>query len=220
VADRRSAVPAAVVDALNSLRSAGATDGFYLAGGTSLALRFGHRMSLDLDLFHPAGFSAEAVLAKLEAAAVPVGVEYQDEGTLRLSVGVARTKVEFFRYRYPLVKSLELRWGVAVAQPLDVGVMKIAAISDRGSRKDFVDLYWIDHEGAPLADVLGSVPLKFAERLPDPYHVARSLGYFADADREPPPLLLKGPDWPTIREWFAQQADLLLRGIEAGRNPW
>ena len=220
MADRPAAVPGDVLAALNSLRNAGATEGFYLAGGTNLALRFGHRLSLDLDLFHPLGFSAEDVLAKLELASVPVGVEYQDEGTLRLFVGASRTKVEFFRYRYPLIRPLEYRSGVALAHPLDVGVMKLSAIADRGSRKDFVDLFRIHQEAAPLTDVLRVVPIKFAGRIPDPYHVARSLGYFADADREPPVVLLKGPEWPAIRHWFAEQADLLLRGIEAGRNPW
>ena len=75
------AVPRDVLKVLHTLHDSRALTGFYLAGGTSLALRFGHRISMDLDFFHPQGFSPEGLLDQLNNnPGLPVEVEYQDEG--------------------------------------------------------------------------------------------------------------------------------------------
>lgn len=215
------AVPRDVLKVLHTLHDSRALTGFYLAGGTSLALRFGHRISMDLDFFHPQGFSPEGLLDQLNNnPGLPVEVEYQDEGTLRLAAGDRRIKVEFFRYRYPLLRPVEEYERVPLASETDVGLMKVNAICARGSQKDFIDLYWIAERTLRLSDLLRLMPSKFGGRLPDPYHVARSFAYFADAEREPPARLLAGPDWAEIRRWFAAHADTLLRDIQAGHLPW
>ena len=214
------AVPPRVLETLDALAATTALGGFYLAGGTSLALRFNHRVSVDLDFFHPVGFRAEEVLQGLSPLHQQVRVEYQDPGTLRLRLGDDDLKVEFFRYVYPLVRPLTSRGKVLMADPLDVGVMKLSAIASRGNRKDFIDLYWIDRAAVSLSDIWRAVPVKFADHLPDPYHIARSLGYLRDADREPDVPTLSGPPWSDIRAWCAEQADALLRQIEAGHPPW
>jgi len=183
-------------------------------------MRFAHRVSQDLDFFCSGDFDAEALLGRIRAAGTPLTVDHQDNGTLRVAAGPERIKAEFFRYRYPMVQPLDELEGVATAGPLDVGLMKLIAITSRGSGKDFIDLYWIDRRAAGLSQILSLVPAKFRSRMPDPYHVVRSLGYFAEAEGEPPADVLSGPGWPEIRRWFAGLADRLLREIETGHPLW
>lgn len=52
-------IPASTEETLKALRDARLLDTFYLAGGTGLALQFGHRLSLDLDFFSQEKFEEE-----------------------------------------------------------------------------------------------------------------------------------------------------------------
>ena len=60
--------------------------------------------------------------------------------------------LRFFYYPYPLVEPLDGE-GLAVASPLDLGLMKLGAIISRGARRDFVDLYLLCRE-LPLGELL------------------------------------------------------------------
>lgn len=127
-------------------------------------------------------------------------------------------RVSFFRYTYPLIAPLVSYEGVDLASLRDISLMKIIAVSDRGSRKDFVDLYAISTRVWPLAEALDSLPRKFGERY-SLAHVLRSLQYFEDAEREPELRLLDpGISWPEVKRFFRDQVVAYTRALRAGER--
>ncbi|RCK79509.1 MAG: hypothetical protein OZSIB_4263 [Candidatus Ozemobacter sibiricus] len=172
-------------------------DRFVLAGGTALAMHFGHRQSIDLDFFTPDAFDPQQVFQFLPTAdAVLVA---QEEGTLHARV--TGCKVSFFRYPYPWLTAPETRQGLRLAGVPDIAAMKVVAIAQRGTKKDFFDLFRIlqDH---PPAQIKDWVLRKFSDRNINCYHLLRSLFYFDDAELDPDPLSLDGTTWPVVKAWF------------------
>jgi hypothetical protein len=184
---------------------------FYLAGGTGAALQLGHRLSADLDLFTERPWSWERVAGALSACGV-VEVDRQEAGTFVGSVGGVRTSL--FRYPYALLEEpVPTRFRVPVAGLLDIGCMKLVAVSQRGSRKDFVDLYELSRAGVGIREILVALPVKMPAVALNPVHVLRSLAYFDDAEAEPDPIMLAPYDWAIVREYCLRQADALLAEI-------
>jgi hypothetical protein len=183
--------------------------GFYLAGGTALALQLGHRRSVDFDWFtsHPLA-DPMGLARQIQAdAGIALEVDATERGTLhgRLS-GV---RVSFLEYRYPLLA--ELIRPLSVATPLaslaDIGCMKLSALAQRGARKDFVDVYALGLR-MPLAELLRCYRKKFG--VSDIGHVLTALTYFEDADLERPPHMLRRAPWPAVkaalRRWVKEIA--------------
>jgi hypothetical protein len=184
---------------------------FYLAGGTGAALVLGHRRSEDLDLSCERRWSWEHVAPAL-AAAGEVVVDRQEEGTFVGSVGDVR--VSLFHYPYVLLdEPMPTRFGVPIASLRDIGCMKLVAVSQRGSRKDFVDLYHLGLEGLTVRDLLSVLPRKMPGIELNSVHVLRSLAYFEDAEAEPDPVMLVAYDWPQVREYCLRQAEALLAEV-------
>jgi len=93
----QSAVSLSLLQVLRDLQEKTTGSGFALAGGTSLALRFGHRVSVDLDFFTRSDFVPQKLADFLGAGPETItGLAY---GTLQLVIdGI---KVEFLRHAYP-----------------------------------------------------------------------------------------------------------------------
>lgn len=184
---------------------------FYLAGGTGAALQLGHRLSADLDLFSERPWSWEH-LAPVLSACGPVEVDRQEDGTF---VGSADgVRVSFFHYPYVLLEEpVTTRFGIPVAGLLDIACMKLVAVSQGGSRKDFVDLYELGRAGVGVREVMAALPRKMPAVELNRVHVLRSLAFFEQAEAEPHPLMLVPYDWPTVREYCLRQADALLDEI-------
>jgi len=181
---------------------------FYLAGGTALALHLGHRRSRDFDLFRAADFMPQELLAALRPAG-ELAVLREGAGTL--TVAVRGVPVSFFAYDYPLLGPLHgSPWSLPVADPADIAAMKVAALAGRGSRKDFVDLYFWAHRVAPLERAFESFRAKYRGTAVDPYHLLRSLTFFDDAEAEAMPDLLVGVSWEEIRTFFRTEAARLF----------
>ena len=182
-----------VLDAL--VRSGIAAD-FYLAEGTALAIELGHRRSIDLDFFSTGDFRTTDLKEALSGIGDLVVVG-EEEGTLHVTIdGV---KVSFLRYRYPLLYPLVDFEGTALADERDIAAMKIDAISSRGSRKDFIDLFVL-LEKYPLRELLGYFEKKFAGIGFNTLHILKSLVYFDDAEGEPMPMMLRDIDCETVKE--------------------
>ena len=194
---------------LESLSGIAEVRTFYLAGGTALALYLGHRRSRDFDLFRQRDFNPPDLLSVLR----PLGelaVLREAGGTL--TVVAREIPVSFFAYDYPLLRPLhESPWGVLVADPADIAAMKLAALAGRGSRKDFVDLYFYAREVAPLEETFVDFRRKYQGISVDPYHLLRSLAFFDDAEAEAMLELLVPVDWEAIRSFFRTEAARLFR---------
>jgi len=88
--------------------------------------------------------------------------------------------------------------------------MKLSAIAGRGSRKDFVDLYFICREGMSLASVLQLFDEKFRNVPCERYHVLKSLTFFDDAEAEVMPQMLRPATWKEIKQFFVAEAPALF----------
>ncbi len=175
-----------------------AAEGFYLAGGTALALHYGHRRSVDLDWFSPGVFADPlALAARIRDSGIKLEVAGVSRGTLHGRVN--RVRVSFLEFRYPLL-ARAVRRPVArcpIAGVRDIACMKLAAIAQRGSRKDFVDLWALLAHQRRLPAMLADYKRKFS--IGDVASVLYGLGYFDDAETEPLPKMLVPVDWPAIR---------------------
>ena len=181
--------------------------GWTLAGGTGLALQMGHRISEDFDFFRTDIFSVDR-LHQILSQVDTVGTLQEDERTL--TVIVSATKVSFFsvpdEFQFPGQPYLFFQ----IADERDIALMKLAAISGRGSRKDFIDLYTILCGGLSLERCFQWLPLKYGEGRVNTYHVLKSLTYFEDAEREPMPRMLDPFDWAECKAFFVREAHAIV----------
>jgi len=179
--------------------------GFYLAGGTAIALHLGHRESVDFDFFvsgpivDPGSFTAYLRDTGINVTHVATAVD-----TLHCSVD--SVKLSLFGYRYPLVGE-PVEWSEAqvnLASLDDLACMKLAAVTQRGARKDFVDIHAIVTCHRPLGELLELFKRKYS--TDEVAHILVALSYFDDAEAEPMPRMHVGPDWEHMKRDLAQWA--------------
>lgn len=171
-----------------------------------MALSYGHRKSDDLDFFSRQGFNPSVLQAKLEPP-FKFRLRVKEEGTLHCQLN--KVNVSFLYYPYPVLRRLLSYHGVAVSDPLDIALTKIAAIAQRGSRRDFIDLYWACHEGFTLPLLLEKFREKYGKTNYSPYHLVKSLVYFAEAEKEPAPRLLHPLSWRDVKQFFETEVGKL-----------
>lgn len=182
-------------------------DGWVLAGGTGLALQIGHRTSEDFDLFRTDSF----VIRNIHNILKQIGnYETLQEDEKTLSVIVSGIRISFFCISDPFVFELKSYRFFSIADIRDIALMKLIAISGRGSRKDFVDLYSILRRGYVLQDLFGLIPRKYGKGRGNVYHILKSLTYFDDAEREPLPKMIEPFDWRECKNFFVRQAHAIV----------
>lgn len=194
----RDVLPPRQLEVLRSLGATASSEGFYLGGGMALALQIGHRRSIDLDWFTDGELpQPEALAARLRRAAPGFELRQTARGTL---LGALQdVAASFMSYPYPALRP-RISWrepGVDLASVQDIACMKLAAVAQRGARRDFVDVFALGSSGLPLPEMLDLYGTKYATR--DVGHVLAGLAYFDDAEREPMPAMLWRKDWSEIR---------------------
>ena len=184
----------ATLDLLRRIQSQDAFKDTRLVGGAALALHYGHRTSLDLDLFgswRPQP-PLELVLAGCASHVMKVG----GEESLQFFT-VEDVKIDCVTYPYKWLRPAVESDGIRLADVPDIAAMKLAAVTNRGTRKDFVDVYFLlqKHSLQQLLDW-------YSEKFPDgnDYLVLRSLVYFEDAELDPMPNMLTPIVWEEIRQ--------------------
>ena len=181
--------------------------GWTLAGGTGLAFHFGHRVSDDLDFFR----TDDMNVPRLHEVLVRYGAyETLQEAEHTLTVLIRDTKLSFFRVSDPfLFPSVPHRF-FSVADVRDIALMKLAAISGRGSRKDFADMYFILRDKPTLEAYFDLLPRKYGAHRVNLYHILKSLTYFEDAETEPMPRMLVPFDWKACKAFFVREARAIV----------
>lgn len=187
---------------------------WYLAGGTALALQAGNRKSVDLDFFsEEKDFSNEELLGKFEG-----------NNDWNLSVNRKNTiygelltaKVSFIAYPFFIPKQNPAQYGsIRILNPLDIAVMKIVAVSQRGRKRDFFDLYWCVHNLEALEDTIKRLKSQYPSVAHNYHHILKSLVYFEDADTDPDPQIYFKATWKEVKKFFTKEipliADRLIR---------
>ena len=185
-------------EVLRRLGPAASALGFYLAGGTAIALHLGHRRSVDFDWFTAEPLADPLRLAQdLRERGLAFETGQVAPGTLHGTLSDVR--VSFLAYRYPLLEP-DVPWpdyGCRLASLDDLACMKLSAIAQRGAKKDFVDLYALGLRHRPLLDLLALYRRKYATG--DTAHLLYALAYFDDAEAERMPIALWDLDWQAIK---------------------
>ena len=179
---------------------------FYLAGGTALALQIGHRYSHDFDFFSSKEFNNEWLKQRLS----PIGILeiFQDKkGTLEGNL--VSTRLSFFYYPYPLLQEPIPFKNIKLASIADITLMKLSALSSRGSKKDFIDLFFL-RERIEWKQLIRDYEKKFYGTGYNLYHLIKSLAYFDDANIEPMPQMLKDCNWSEVQKYFVQVQQELI----------
>lgn len=202
----REVIPPSTETALILLRDAKLFDRFYLAGGTGLALQFGHRLSLDLDLFSKEHFDEEMLIQQVQTIA---GFELIARAPYTLHATIQKTKVSFLGYDYPMLFPAMPFLDVAVADAIDIACMKVSAMASRGAKRDFIDLY-VAAQRFGLREILQYFDRKYERTHYNRIHILKSLTFFGDAEKDPMPHMLTALDWDTVKRFFLFETPRLL----------
>jgi hypothetical protein len=180
---------------------------FYLAGGTAVALHLGHRLSYDLDFFSLQPFPPDLP----RRALAPLGelsVTQESEGTF---LGAFNgLQISFFIYPYSLLEDPVVWQGIQIASLPDIATMKLDAISSRGKKRDFVDLYIICQRAFPLSQAIAFFEQRYASVRYNKFHLLKSLVYFEDAEGDEPPQMLEACDWSAVKGFFEDKVRRLM----------
>ena len=179
----------------------------YFAEGTALALQLGHRLSYDLDFYIKEKFNELALLEKLKKIA-----DFQETTIDKQTIlgDYPDVKFSIFYYKYPLLKKPKKFLGIDIVSIEDIGAMKIGAISGRGTKRDFIDIYFLIKKGFSLKQLLDFYDKKF-DNLSNIYpHIMKSLLYFKDAEEDEMPPMLKPCKWEKVKKYFLKETPKVL----------
>ena len=170
----------------------------YLGGGTAIALHLGHRQSVDLDWFTQSEFDEKMWQMKWESK-WNFNMQGRDWQTL---VGeIAGVKTSLFYYKYPSIGDLTLYNGLQIASLKDLAAMKLDAVTSRGTKRDFIDLYFLTKEyGADL--MLDFYDQKYGNLEERELLIRKALVYFKEADGDEMPNMLVPVEWNKVKSFF------------------
>ena len=202
-------LPKKTKDSLALLGKSGLMKDAYLAGGTALALQIGHRISVDFDFFTQKQFESEIFVQQLSALPINFRLERLAWGTILGHLG--ETRFSLFYYNYPLLVNHVNFTGINIAGIKYLAAMKIAAISDRGTRRDFIDLYFIleKEKICSLEEALEFYGEKFKILHQNKMHILKSLMYFDEAEKVETPKMLKNVNWKEVKKYFEREVKII-----------
>lgn len=184
---------------------------WYLAGGTALTLQGGHRRSVDLDFFIPQkNFLQPALIRHFPDDIFKPYI--LREGTVYATLHGAKTSFIVYPFFRPARKSLYYG-AVRVLHSADIAVMKIIAISQRGRKRDFVDLYWYCMNHEHLGAVMSRLSSQYPNIEHNYHHIIKSLSYFDEAEEDPMPTVFFKADWKAIKAFFRVEAVRLAKEL-------
>ncbi len=164
-----------------------------LVGGTALALQLGHRKSVDLDLFGTIEITPEEIqevcrkAGELEISKVSRNINI---------FWIDGIKVDCVNYPYGWLDECRVLDGIRLASVNDIAAMKISAIINRGTKKDFIDLYFLLQEMS-----LNHILDLYDQKYPDGsrFIAIKSLTYFEDAESDPMPFMFNDITWDNVK---------------------
>lgn len=182
---------------------------FSLVGGTALSLRYGHRTSVDLDLFcHKRIDNAELI----QSLQMTFGKAFEYEGgpsKFGLFCYIDKVKVDIVYYPHIPLAPITVEDSIRMYDSQDIVAMKVQAILGRGKKKDFWDVaellqhftikQFIDLHGQkfPTQMLLISIP--------------QALTYFDEAEESEEPVSLKGQTWDSVKKTISKKVSDYLK---------
>jgi len=171
---------------------------FHLVGGTALALQLGHRISIDLDFFINHDFD-EKQLGKILINDFDAQISNLNNNAITGNIN--NVKFDFIAHQYTELDSKFISNKIRLASLKDIAAMKLNAVRNRGTKKDFVDIYFL-LQHFTLSEMLNFTNQKY------PNHVdiltLKSLVYFDDAELQPDCEMLIKVTWEEVKEKIKQ----------------
>lgn len=198
-----SAVSPEALELLKDVQGLSILNDFYLVGGTALALRYGHRISVDLNFFTDQEFDTNIVIDTLQEK-FPIHILSQAKNSL--TIDIRSVKTNFITHNYRLLKPVGKTDEIKMASVEDIAAMKLNSTMNRGSKKDFYDIYEL-LKHFTLKDLISFYTSKydFSSQL----IVLKSLVYFDDAEQEPDPVSVKLTSWNSVKQKISEAVGLL-----------
>lgn len=178
---------------LKKLQSLAILSEMRLVGGTSLALQIGHRKSIDIDLFGNLAVDYAELVDELKSIGNVISLKTSKNIH---SFIIDEVKVDIVNYNYEWLSDKKVFEGIHLATVKDIAAMKLNAIIGRGSKKDFVDLFYILKEFL-LTELIEFYNLKYMDG--SKFLVIKSLAYFEDADNEEMPFMFQKITWEEVK---------------------
>jgi hypothetical protein len=201
-----NAVDAPTLELLKSLMQIRELNETRLVGGTALALQIGHRLSVDIDLFGRIYEDLDLLFYDVKPEFVITKLQNTQNIKVWLINGI---KVDFVNYPYNWLESATISDGIRLTGLKDIAAMKLSAITGRGTRKDFIDLYFLLNRFS-LNEMMGFYRQKFPDG--SEFLVLKSLNYFTDAEREQFPNMLKPIQWDLVKSTIRNRVEKYIAG--------
>ncbi|MBN1632765.1 MAG: nucleotidyl transferase AbiEii/AbiGii toxin family protein [Ignavibacteria bacterium] len=184
----------------DKIKTSSLIDDFYLAGGTALALQIGHRLSEDFDFFTNRDFNVNDLSFQL-AENLNFKKVSEDINTL---IGVIdNIRVSFIGFKYKTIGEFLLNDNLRIASVQDIACMKLSAITQRSTKKDFVDIYYLLHTYS-LKKLFEYYNNKFDLSEYESV-LKKSLVYFRDAEDDPMPKMIKDISWTEVKRYIEEK---------------
>lgn len=199
-------IDSTTLELLNKLQRIKEFSKLRLVGGTSLALQLGHRKSIDLDLFGMLGTDEHELRDILKTIGSISILEKSKNINIVL---IDKIKVDLVNYSYPWLKDAIVKDNITLASKKDIAAMKLEAICGRGTKKDFIDLYFLLNQYR-LSEMMDFYKEKFSDG--SDFLVLRSLSYFDDAEDEAMPEMLLPLEWDMVKTKIVNSVNEFLKG--------
>lgn len=184
-------------------------DEMRLVGGTALALQYGHRSSVDLDFF---GKATEDIDELTEALHDSVEHVVRGNCSKRIKTYMLNgIKVDIVNYDYPWIEKCVIEEGLRLASPRDIAAMKVNAVIGRGTKKDFIDIYFLLRHYS-FAELIKLYLTKYTDG--SEYRALLSMTYFGDADPQPMPYMFENVEWETVKDRIKQEVETYVGSIQ------
>lgn len=194
------------LELLKELSSHPKMNGLRLVGGTALALQYGHRQSIDLDFFGTPIVEQDEIVEMLSTLG-PLSIH--NRGRKILQVVLRDIKVDVIDYsQYSWICAPVVEDGITLASPQDIAAMKINAVEGRGTRKDFVDIYFLLQHYS-LSQMLDFYAQKYTNH--SFFRALLSLTYFDDAEQQAMPKMLTNVSWEEIKQTITKEVSKLQK---------
>lgn len=187
----------------------------YLGGGSAMALSLGHRKSEDLDFFVPDDFEEASFIHQARSEKLDILLLHQTSAHTVLLI--KKVKVDLIRerisLRFPLQPLHPQMTNLKMADPRDIGRMKILSIGSRGSRKDFVDLFCLTREIISLESLLTMAMEENQGIRYSKLHFLKGIVDFEEADLESEPAMIWSVSWAEIKRMLLQEVKEIAKKI-------
>lgn len=190
------------LELLRALMQEAALSELRLVGGTALALQYGHRSSVDLDLFGKIdidGYELQSILSKYGVLKV------ENETKIIHQYYIDNIKVDVVNYPFEWISPIIEEDGIRLASPVDIAAMKVNAIEGRGTKKDFIDMYMLLQHYS-LKEIIAFYQQKYPNY--SIFRALRSLTYFEDAEDQFMPRMFIEDTWEDMKLYITNQVKL------------